>query len=414
MSTIFRLRDIMPPAFFDLHRQIKAGTVSEALCKGGRGGAKSSFISEEIETQMLAHPDTHAVVLRKKENTLRRSVFNQYVWALEALGMRHKWKVTVSPMELVYKPTGQKIMFFGLDDPGNLKSIKLPFGYVAYAHFEELDQFSGPEEVRNVEQSLLRGGPIAITFKSFNPPASAANWANRYAREPKPGQVVHHSTYLDTPPEWLGPRFLADAEHLERVNYTAYRNEYLGEVTGSGANVFDNIRLEPISDELVRSFDRIYMGVDWGFYPDPWAWNKVHYDAARMTLYVFDEAEAYRKGNEATADILRREHGVTPYDLITADSAESKSIADYKMFGLYCHGAKKGPGSVEYSMKWLGRLVAIVIDPARCPGAAKEFSEYEFERNKDGELISTYPDRNNHHIDAVRYATEPVWKRRGQ
>ena len=156
------------------------------------------------------------------------------------------------------------------------------------------------------------------------------------------------------------------------------------------------------------------MGLDWGFYPDPWAWNKVHYDAARMTIYVFDEAEAYRKGNEATADILRREHGVTPYDLITADSAEPKSIADYKMFGLYCHGAKKGPGSVEYSMKWLGRLAAIVIDPARCPGAAKEFSEYEFERNKDGELISTYPDRNNHHIDAVRYATEPVWKRRGQ
>ena len=414
MSMTYRLAEVMPPAFFDLHRQIKAGTVSEALCKGGRGGAKSSWISEEIETQMLKHPNTHAVVLRRKDNTLRRSVYNQYLWALDQLGMRKKWKATVSPMELTYLPTGQKIMFFGLDDPGNLKSIKLPFGYVAYIHFEELDQFDGPESIRNVEQSLLRGGPIAITFKSFNPPASASNWANRYALEPKPGQVIHHSPYLDTPPDWLGPRFIADAEQLKMINPTAYRNEYLGEVTGSGANVFDNVKLEPISDDLLAGFDRIYMGVDWGFYPDPWAFNKMHYDPARMTLYIYDEAREYRKGNEATARILREEHGVTADDLITADSAEQKSVGDYKSFGLWCRGAIKGPGSVDYSMKWLGRLSAIIIDPVRCPHTAKEFSEYEFERTKDGELISTYPDRDNHHIDAVRYAMETVWKRRGQ
>ena len=172
MSTTCKLSQVMPPAFFDLHRRIRVGEVTEALCKGGRGGAKSSFISEEIELQMMRHPDTHAVVLRRKENTLRRTVYNQYIWAAGALGVAGKWKATVSPMELTYLPTGQKIMFFGLDDPGNLKSIKLPFGYVAYVHFEELDQFRGPEEVRSVEQSLLRGGPIAITFKSFNPPAA--------------------------------------------------------------------------------------------------------------------------------------------------------------------------------------------------------------------------------------------------
>ena len=103
--------------------------------------------------------------------------------------------------------------------------------------------------MRNVEQSLLRGGPIAITFKSFNPPASAANWANQYARESKPGQVKHHSTYLETPPEWLGPRFIADAEHLKELHPLAYRNEYLGEVTGGGANVFENIQLRAITDE---------------------------------------------------------------------------------------------------------------------------------------------------------------------
>ena len=93
----YKLSEVMPPAFFELHRRIRAGEVTEALCEGGRGGAKSSFISEEIELQMMRHPDTHAVVLRRKENTLRRTVYNQYIWAAGALGVGSKWKATVSP-----------------------------------------------------------------------------------------------------------------------------------------------------------------------------------------------------------------------------------------------------------------------------------------------------------------------------
>ena len=99
MSMTYKLSEIMPPAFFELHRRIRAGEVTEALCEGGRGGAKSSFISEEIELQMMRHPDTHAVVLRRKENTLRRTVYNQYIWAAGALGVGSKWKATVSPMD---------------------------------------------------------------------------------------------------------------------------------------------------------------------------------------------------------------------------------------------------------------------------------------------------------------------------
>ncbi len=105
---------------------------------------------------------------------------------------------------------------------------------------------------------------------------------------------------------------------------------------------------------------------------------------------------------------------MTREDRITADSAEPKSVGDYQKFGLKCYGAIKGPGSVDYSMKWLQSLVKIVIDPARCPDTYEEFTGYEYERTKDGELISGYPDRDNHHIDAVRYATEMVWKKRGR
>ena len=313
MSMTYKLSEIMPPAFFELHRRIRAGEVTEALCEGGRGGAKSSFISEEIELQMMRHPDTHAVVLRRKENTLRRTVYNQYIWAAGALGVGSKWKATVSPMELTYLPTGQKIMFFGLDDPGNLKSIKLPFGYVAYVHFEELDQFRGPEEVRNVEQSLLRGGPIAITFKSFNPPASAANWANQYARESKPGQVKHHSTYLETPPEWLGPRFIADAEHLKALRPMAYRNEYLGEVTGGGV---------PFRDQTTDLYLSMDLTGDMG-QGDPF---RDYTPALRV--------EEYQKAIDIQCRLLERQTGFSPgtfsFDLKSGRMTATQVVSDDK------------------------------------------------------------------------------------
>ena len=304
-------------------------------------------------------------------------------------------------------------MFFGLDDPGKLKSIKVPFGYIGIAWFEELDQFDGPEQVRNVEQSLFRGGAYSMCFKSFNPPAMARNWANRYVLESKPGKLVHHSTYLTTPPEWLGPRFIDDAEHLKSVNETAYRHEYLGEVVGSGTQVFENLDIASISDYQIAQFDRILSGVDWGWYPDPFAFNRMHYDAGRKTLYIFDEVTKRRTSNRDTAELVKQR--IAPGELVTADSAEEKSCEDYRSYGIRCRGAEKGPGSVNYSMKWLQSLEHIIIDPERCPDTVKEFTEYEYERDdKTGDVLPGYPDLNNHHIDAVRYATNRIWKRRGQ
>ena len=408
-----RLSELISPAFFDVHRQIKAGKVDELVAKGGRGSAKSSYVSLELILQLLLHPRCHAVVLRKVDKTLRTSVYAQICWAIAALGLGSRFKCTVSPMECTYRPTGQKILFFGLDDPGKLKSLKVPFGYIGLLWFEELDQFDGPEQVRNVEQSCLRGGEYALTFKSFNPPASARSWANRYALEQRSGKLVHHSTYQTTPVSWLGPRFLADAEHLQTTNPVAYRHEYGGEVVGSGTAVFENLRLEAIPEDLRAGFDRALHGVDWGWYPDPWAYNAVHYDAARQTLYILDEATRRRTSNRDTATLLQQ-RGLTGADLITADSAEPKSVGDYRAFGLACRAAQKGPGSVNYSMKWLQGLAGIVIDPARCPDTAREFSEYEYERDaRTGEVLPGYPDLNNHHIDAVRYATECIWKRKG-
>lgn len=414
--TTCKLSQLISPAFYDVHRQIKAGKVDELVAKGGRGSAKSSFIGIELPLQLLKHPDCHAVVLRRVRNTLRTSVYAQICWAIAALGIASRFRCTVSPMEITYLPTGQKILFFGMDDPGKLKSIKLPFGYVGLVWFEELDQFADSEQVRSVEQSLFRGGPFSLSFKSFNPPAMARSWANRYALESRPGKLVHHSDYRSVPKSWLGPRFVADAEHLRATNPTAYRHEYLGEVVGSGTQVFENLKLEPIPSAVRERFERLLHGVDWGWYPDPWAYNGCSYDAARKTLYLYDEATRLRTSNADTARILI-DKGVCRdperEESLTADSAEEKSVGDYRAAGLPCRAAEKGPGSVRAGMKWLQSLACIWIDPVACPDTAREFGEYEYERDKSGRVLEGYPDVNNHHIDAVRYATNRIWKRRG-
>lgn len=407
-----KLSEIVSPAFVESHRAVKSGEINELVEKGGRGGAKSSFISIEILLLLLKHPMIHACVFRRVGNTLRTTVYAQICWAIASLGLTSKFKCTVSPMECTYLPTGQKIMFFGMDDPGKVKSIKVPFGYIGIDWFEELDQFDGPEQIRNVEQSTLRGGEFSFTFKSFNPPAMARNWANQYVLEAKPGKMVHHSTYLTTPFEWLGPRFIDDAEHLKATNPTGYRHEYMGEVVGSGTEVFQNLDLRTITDAEIRQFDRITSGVDWGWYPDPWAFNRMHYDAGRRTLYLFDELTRRRTSNQDTGQLVLER--IEEDEMVVADSSEEKSCNDYRSYGIRCRGAEKGPGSVNYSMKWLQSLASIVIDPERCPDTAKEFSEYEYERDdKTGEVIEGYPDAANHHIDAVRYGTNMIWKRRG-
>lgn len=408
-----RLSSIISPAFYGPYHAIKSGSINELVLEGGRGSTKSSFASVVTILQLLNNPNVHATAYRRYGNTLRSSVYAQICWAIDQMGLAPHFRRTVSPMECTYIPTGQKIMFFGLDDPGKIKSIKVPFGYIGIDWFEELDQFDGPEQIRNVEQSTLRGGPYSMTIKSFNPPAMARNWANQYVREHKPGQLVHHSTYLTTPEDWLGPRFIADAEHLKNTNPTGYRHEYLGEVVGSGNGVFDNVRLETITDKQLKTFDRLYFGQDWGWYPDPNQFVGCQYDAAARVLYIFEESRGNKKSNAEWAEII----GHHKADLIFADpgSGGDRNVADFRAYGFRMREAIKGPGSVAYGIKWLQSLSAIIIDPERCPYAAKEFSEYEYEIDpKTGEVLEGYPDAANHAIDATRYAMEPVWRRRGK
>ena len=185
-------------------------------------------------------------------------------------------------------------------------------------------------------------------------------------------------------------------------------------MTGDGGNVFENVELRPITDEEINSFEYIQMGIDFGWYPDPLAWTKMCYNPSQRTLYIFDEYVVNKQSNQDVWEYLQGSKNVTNDDIIIADSAEPKSIGDFKSYGANIHPAEKGAGSVAYSMKWLASLCKIVIDPDRCPNCAREFTEYEYEQDKDGNYISGYVDANNHCIDSVRYATNKIWKKKGQ
>ena len=406
-----RMFEVLAPHFLPTWQKILKGEINEVVEKGGRGSTKSSFCSVAVIELLRQHPDCNAVCLRKVGDTLRTSVYAQMCWAADELEP-NVWKRTVSPMALTNKKTGQKILFFGLDDPGKLKSIKLPRGYIGVLWFEELDQYDGAEQIRNVEQSCLRGGDFSFTFKSFNPPATSRNWANKYALEQREGKLVQHSDYRSVPPEWLGKRFIDDAENLKETNELAYRHEYLGEITGCGKEVFPNVIAERID---TSKFERKYHGIDWGWYPDPFAFNTMSYDPARKTLYIYDEITVRRTRNEDTFKLLQ-ERGVMSdptTERLTADSAENKSCKDFTVWGIKCLPAIKGAGSIDSGVKWL-QSIKIVIDPVKCPDTLKEFLEYEYDADKNGDPLPGYPDHNNHHIDAVRYAMETVWRKPGQ
>lgn len=400
----------IPDCFHWAIRDIRDKKHLEYVFKGGRGSTKSTTVGMTIVELMKNNHDIHAVVCRKVGNTIKDSVYNKIKWAIGKQEFTEEFDSKLSPMEITLKSTGQKIYFRGADDPEKIKSINPEFGYIGILWFEELDQFAGPEEIRKIEQSAIRGGDIAWIFKSFNPPKTMNNWANKYILEPKENRIVHSSTYLDVPKGWLGQPFIDEAEHLKEVNPNAYEHEYMGIANGNGGNVFEYLEIRNITDEEISHMDRIFPGVDYGWYPDAFCYLRTYYDSAREKIYLIDELYVNKWSNSKTADWIKKK-GYDDYTMI-CDSAEPKSVNDFRDAGLPARGAIKGPGSIEYGFKFL-QTKTLVIDPKRTPNAYKEITEYEYDRDKEGNVISGYPDGNDHAISALRYAYEPLFNRRG-
>lgn len=421
---VYDFGKLLGRAFIDVHRDIAEHAHEEYWFEGGRGSLKSSSISAEIVGGVTSEPGRNALCMRNRSNKLRTSVYAEIKKAARRMGVADEFTWGKSPLQATHKPTGNVIYFFGADnvnpEDSPLKGLTPEEGYIAYVWFEEATQFPGYPYIRNVKQTVLRGGgdQPTWTFLSYNPPISVNAWTNRESRQPQDGRLVHRSHWTDAPREWLGEAFIAVAEALRKRNPKAYRHEYDGEATGTGANVIDPeiIEVRPITDDERDALDNISHGVDAGSV-HPWVHMRVAYDVDEGTLWLLNEDTA--TGHEAhdtkTAPLLTErleEFGEEDADL-WCDSAAKGMILYYRQQGLSARKAyKQGVNSPAERVRWLNRCSRIVIDPERCPMAAEQFPALEYVTTPSGDITETLPKVNDDTIDAVGYAAS-VWIRQG-
>lgn len=414
---------LFPPSFYSLHNDVVRRRWREYWLHGGRGSGKSTFIANEILLGMMDDARkyfageiskdelSHAIGYRKVGSECRDSVYAQFQKNIARLNLNGVFRSVDSQLRIYFLPTMQMIRCRGCDEADKQKSVTTKFGYFKYLWFEELTQYNGMEEIRSVKQSVLRGGSEHVTFYSYNPSMMASNWVNQEALIPKEGRINHGSSYLGMPPEWLGDEFLFEAEELKKHNELAYRHEYLGEVTGTGGNVFGNVVVRKITAEERARFDNFHYGLDWG-YTNAFVWVETHHDVKRKRLYITDEIYATHLTTPQAAEKVKEKdmHFLPVY----ADSEDANAIAQFNNeYGILTLPVVKGPDSRRFGFRWLQDLHEIVIDPETCPNAAREFTAYEFEKDKFGNLIEEYPKENDHVLDAVRYANENEAIKRG-
>lgn len=392
-----------------------AERIVEQWFAGGRHSFKSSFISIVLTLFLAQCPryraDWHILIVRKVAAEIEESVYNQMLWAIDELGLGRYFIAKRNPYRIIRADTKQCIYFRGLDKVDKTKSIKPAFGYFRFLWLEELDQFDSAKEVRTLRQGVARGKDFH-SFYSYNPPISANNWVNAEALKPMKGKRVYHSSYLDCLP-WCSEEFLREANGMRENNPRIYRHEYLGEVTGTGSEVFENVRIKELTNEEIRAIPVKRFGLDFGFENDPTAFMAVGYDRAKKTIYIFGEWYEYGRFEDGILEGMANlgkgewnENGCVASPII-ADNASPSAIGNLQRMG--CRRMAKtikGKGSVIEGLRWLRRLYRIIIDPRRCPNAMREFTMYEYERTGRGELTDRYPDKDNHSIDAVRYALE--------
>lgn len=398
-------------AYRDAHAVFDGSSeVREMIFKGGRGTVKSTFVAKLAYETILQDPRAHVVFTRRYKVDLRHSVFTMFERVVRGFGAMGDWEFTASPMLARYRPTGQTVMFVGCDKPISLKSAGVAFGYVKLVVNEECDEMAGVEQMDSVEDTFLRADTPAISVKIFNPPKSKTNFMNQYAAEKAadPASRVYHSYYYNVPVDWLGRRFFDRAEWFREHKPDYYRNNYLGEATGTGGELFDNVSEERIADEMVEAWDMAgmtYQGIDWG-YEHPQVFVRVAYDRERDTVYLF--YERYRRRCKMPTffkGIMRFKRNET-----ICDSADPDKIADAQDMGWEAVPAVKRwrGGGRDYAWEWLRSRECVVVDPERCPNLARELRTLEFEQLRDGSFSSRYPDEGEDGVMATVYALNRV------
>ena len=391
----------------EMHEALETGKWREFILKGGRGSIKSNFISGFAKEVIKNDPKAHVVFTRRYKTDLRGSVFNQFQKTVIRDEEDDEWEFTTSPMMAKYKKTGQCVIFVGCDKPQSLKSYNLTFGHIKLIVNEEADEMAGIEQIDNVEDTFLRADTNSISVKIFNPPKSANNWMNKYTVDAPSREkcYVCHSYYYNVPVKWLGQRFFDRAEWFKKNKEKYYKNNYLGEVVGTGGTIFENLEFREITQGEIDTFSLFYYGLDWG-YEHPQAFIECSYDEETDTIYAISEVRKVRMSQEMFAAQIEQFKSAE----IICDSANPDKIAKYQDMDFNTIGAVKrwSGGGKDYSWEFLQTVNKIVIDQARTPFLAEEMRSAEHEQLKDGSFSSEYPQKNDDCIDALRYALNRV------
>lgn len=419
---------LVPPAYWDVWRDIMAAGHGTYEGTGGRGSLKSTILGGIAPVMlMLRDPKLCGVAFRQVQGTIRDSIFATIISAIKRLGVEAEFEYTYQPMEIRRRETGQVILFRGLDDPEKAKSLQLkdPDQYIGFAIWEEFNQFKGMRQVRKAEQSVKRGGaPHFWTFRMWNTHPDEEHWSNEHWRESveDPDTYAIRVNYNEVPAEWLGEAFIADALKLKAANEEAYRNEYLGECSKLTGRVFANVEDFQCDQQAVNGFKWVKNGIDWGYMQDPFVFLRVAYDRKMGDLYIFDELYNTETLDQPNIDEVKRRLAERdsdgrpkltaegrllfkkskPCNEIRADAAAPKDIATWKEGGVWIMGASKRV-PVDDGIRWLQKRAHIYIDRRRCPLAWAEFTRYRALEDEEGHFKG-FPDQDNHTIDAVRYA----------
>lgn len=375
-------------------------------CKGSRASKKSKTVALWIISHLIEYPEANAIYIRKTERTLKDSCYSDCKWAIHRLGLDRWFSCRLSPLEIEYKKTGQRILFRGCDDPLKLTSISVPKGVLCWAVFEEAYEITKEADFDMVDESI-RGevppGYFKRVFLLLNP-WSEKHWIKkRFFDTPDSANKLSLTTNYKCN-EWLTPDDLQIFEEMRIRNPRRYAVAGLGEWGVVDGLVYENWREEAFDvDEVRRILDIVSaFGLDYGYTNDPTALFCGLLDLKNKRLFVFDEL--YKKGLSNKRIFEEVQNMGYSKERMTGDSAEPKSNDELRGMGLRITGAVKGKDSVKNGIQWIQDL-EIIIHP-RCVNFCTEISNYTWATDKFGNKLNEPIDDFNHLMDAMRYALE--------
>ena len=376
------------------------------VVKGSRASKKSKTTALWIIYQMQKHKESNTLVIRKTFRTLKDSCWTDLKWAVHRLGTDHLWNFTLSPLEAVYMPTGQKILFRGLDDPLKVTSITVGVGVLCWMWIEEAYEIMSEEDFDMLDESIRGECPeglwkqITITFNPWN----ERHWLKkRFFDSPDPEVLALTTNYKCN--EWLDEADKMVFERMKKTNPRRYAVAGLGEWGIVDGLVYENWTEQEFTIEEVRMMNpdfKTLCGLDFGYTNDPSAFLAMFLDMKNRTLFIYDEF--YEKGMSNRKIATRITSMGYKKEKTTADSAEPKSIDELKSLGIRVKGAKKGKDSIANGIQWIQDL-KIIVHP-RCVNFLTEISNYTWEKDKFGKKLNVPIDDFNHLMDAMRYGVE--------